>query len=197
MCWNRIEPAPRLPWTDTNIAAGMAGARYEGALRDIIHAFKYQGRRSLARPLSDLMRKGAADILRDADCVVPVPLHPLRRLRRGFNQAADLARGLDMPIVYALWRWRPTRSQMGLGGASRRLNVHGAFMLSPLRRATRGIESDRIEGRVVVLIDDVRTTGATLNACAVVLKQSGAREVRALTVATADGRAYSRALTSA
>jgi len=174
----------------------MAGGRYDGALGDIIHAFKYEGRRSLARPLSDLMRNAAANILRDADCVVPVPLHPLRRLRRGFNQAADLAIGLDKPIVYALWRWRPTRSQMGLGAASRRVNVNGAFTLSPLSGATYGNESHHIDGRVVVLIDDVRTTGATLKACAKVLREGGAREVRALTAAIADGRGYSRSLTS-
>jgi ComF family protein len=124
------------------------------------------------------MREAGAALLEDADCVVPVPLHPWRRLRRGFNQAADLARALDRPVVHALWRSRWTPPQMALPARSRRANVHNAFMLSPW--------TSPIDDRIVVLIDDVRTTGATLDACAKVLKAAGAREVRALTVATVD-----------
>jgi ComF family protein len=156
----------------------VAGGHYEGALRDIIHAYKYEGRRSLAPPLGRLMRDAGSVLLDSADCVIPVPLHPCRRLTRGFNQAADLARALDCPVVHALWRARWTPSQMALPARSRRTNVHNAFMLSPW--------TSPIDDCVVVLIDDVRTTGATLNACAKVLKSAGVREVRALTAAIAD-----------
>jgi ComF family protein len=115
---------------------------------------------------------------------VPVPLHPWRRLHRGFNQAADLAAALPVPVVHALWRWRLTSPQTGLAAAARRRNVRGAFRLSPVLR--RGVIQSMIAGRIVVIVDDVRTTGATLDACAHVLRDAGAKEVRALTVARAD-----------
>ena len=172
-----------------DITIGAAAGHYDGPLREIIHALKYEGRRSLAPPLGRLMREAGAALLDDADCVVPVPLHPWRRMTRGFNQAADLASALDRPVVHALWRARWTPAQMGLPARSRRTNVRGAFMLSPFcsrpgRRAA--LHGPPIEDRVVVLVDDVRTTGATLNACAKVLRDAGAREVRALTAAIAD-----------
>jgi ComF family protein len=165
------------------IPHGRAAGEYEGALRDIIHAFKYEGRRSLARPLAAMMRDAAADLLADADCVVPVPLHPWRRLRRGFNQAADLARRLEVPVVRALWRVHATRQQMGLTAESRHRNIRGSIRRSPLLRSA--VEAYCIRDRVVVLVDDVRTTGATLDACAAALQEMGAREVRAVTVAFA------------
>jgi ComF family protein len=163
--------------------ARASGGRYEGALRRIIHAFKYEGRRSLARPLGAMMRDAGALALRDADCVIPVPLHPWRRLRRGFNQAADLAKHLGPPMVLAVWRLRATASQAGLTADARRLNVRGAFRLSPL--LPRRTRQSSIDGRVVVLVDDVMTTGATLGACAQVLEAAGAREVRRLALAQA------------
>jgi ComF family protein len=156
-----------------------AAGDYDGPLREIIHAFKYDGRRSLATPLAALMRTHGAALLEDAGFVVPVPLHPWRRLRRGFNQADALARGLGPPVVHALWRTQATMPQSGLRPAQRRRNVRAAFRLSPLVARTRLHEAS------VVLVDDVRTTGATLDACARVLKEAGAREVRALTVARA------------
>jgi ComF family protein len=160
---------------------GRAAGEYDGALRDVIHAFKYRGRRSLAAPLARMMAAAGADILDGADCAVPVPLHPWRRLRRGFNQAADLAVALDVPVVHALWRLEATPAQSGLTSRERQRNVRDAFRLSPLL----GRRRRAITGGVVVLIDDVRTTGATLEACARVLKEAGACEVRALTAARA------------
>jgi predicted amidophosphoribosyltransferase len=77
---------------------------YDGSLRAIVHALKYEGRRSLARPLATFMRTRGADVLGGADWVVPVPLHPSRRRERGFNQAADLARHLGLPTCNALAR---------------------------------------------------------------------------------------------
>jgi len=155
---------------------GISAGRYEGALRDVIHAFKYEGRRSLAVPLAALMRDAGQPALHGCDCVVPVPLHPWRRLRRGFNQARDLAQCLERPVADGLWRIRATSSQMALPADARRTNLRGAFMISP--RVT-------IDDRIVTLVDDVRTTGATLDECAKVLLRGGAREVRALTMAIA------------
>jgi ComF family protein len=165
----------------SSISVAAAAGDYIGSLRDIVHALKYDGRRSLARPLAARMRTRGSSMLHDADYVVPVPLHPWRHVRRGFNQAADLAKALDLPLVHALWRKRMTTAQSGLSAAARRRNVHGAFALSPLlfRRRRDALLRDR----VIVLVDDVRTTGATLSSCAEILLEAGAREVRALTAA--------------
>lgn len=172
-------PVCRRCWIEARAGAGL----YDGALRDIIHAFKYEGRRSLAQPLAELLRAQRSYLLIDADCVVPVPLHPWRRFRRGFNQAADLAQQLDLPVVHALWRVRPTVAQAGLAAAARQRNVRDAFRLSPF--LTRRLRGRFIEDRVVVLVDDVKTTGATLEACAEVMRKAGAGEVRSVTVARA------------
>jgi ComF family protein len=174
---------PRCRRTKRAIDRARAVGPYEGALRTLLHAFKYDGRRSLARPLAALMARAGAELLDGADCVVPVPLHWRRRRARGFNQALDLARHLGPPVVVALRRLRATRPQTGLPAAQRHRNVAGAF--APARRwwpfaPPRG---SLVGGRSVVLVDDVWTTGATLEACARVLKHLGAREVRALTAA--------------
>jgi ComF family protein len=166
------------------VEAARSAGEYDGALRQIIHAFKYDARRSLAAPLGDLLREAGGELLREASCVVPVPLHPWRRLRRGFNQAADLAAALPIPLVHALSRRRMTTPQTGLPAGARRRNVRGAFRLSPLLR--HRVLQTTIADRIVVLVDDVRTTGATLDACAHVLKDAGAKEVRALPVARAE-----------
>jgi ComF family protein len=186
-CWTEVESLIP-PATDSRelgaVDRSRSAGRYDGALRHIIHAFKYDGRRSLSIRLGKLLRGAGVDVLSDAHCVVPVPLHPWRRLTRGFNQAADLAVGLDLPIVHALWRVRATAPQTGLTAASRRRNVRGAFTMSPL--LSRRVRKAMLEDRIVVLVDDVRTTGATLDACAQVLKGAGVREVRALTLALAE-----------
>jgi ComF family protein len=178
-CWAAIEPPPQVP-CPPGIAIAAAGGDYIGSLRHIVHAFKYDGRRSLARPLAELMRSRGSAVLRDASYVVPVPLHPWRRMRRGFNQAADLARGLELPMAPVLWRRRMTATQADLTAAQRRQNVHGAFSVSPFVARRR---RDMLRDAVVVLVDDVRTTGATLQACADALESVGVREVRALTAA--------------
>jgi ComF family protein len=148
---------------------------YEGRLRDIIHALKYEGRRSITPPLGTLMRDCGAELLSGADAVVPVPLHPRRERARGFNQAEDLASHLGPPVAKLLARVRFTASQIELPADARQENVRDAFALIPVPRAP-------IPG-VVVLVDDVATTGATIEACAKVLKRGGVREVRALTAA--------------
>ena len=127
------------------------------------------------------MAAHGGEVLRTADFVVPVPLHPRRLRERGFNQAEDLARGLGLPVVRALRRARPTTPQVGLSREERAANVDRAFTLNLPRPA-----SDRALDRpTIILVDDVTTTGATLEACARVLRNAGAAEVRALTAARA------------
>jgi ComF family protein len=161
-----------------------SAGRYDGALRDLIHAFKYEGRRILAPPLARLLAQTGAPLLADASAVVPVPLHPWRALHRGFNQADDLAQHLGLPVWRVLRRTRLGRTQAGLPAEARGPNVRHAFAsgiwlsLAPGRRAAR-----RLAGATVVLVDDVMTTGATLDACSRVLIAAGVRTVRALTVA--------------
>jgi ComF family protein len=147
---------------------------YEGALRSIVHALKYGGRRSVAPRLGALMRTTAADLLHDVDVVIPVPLHWRRKQRRGFNQAEDLARSIGVPLLKALKRVRATPSQTDLPAARRHANVRGAFKVR---------WRVRVAGLRVVLVDDVCTTGATLEACARVLREAGATDIRAVTAA--------------
>lgn len=162
-----------------HVVRGRAIGPYEGSLRAIVHALKYGGRRSLAGPLAALMRVHGGDVLAGADVCVPVPLHRARQRSRGFNQASDLARHLGLPVAIALRRVRRTPSQTDLPADERHANVRGAF---------RGARRIRVRGLVVVLVDDVSTTGATLDACARVLLDAGAREVRALTAARVASR---------
>lgn len=169
---------PRCRRGNRQVDRARAVGAYDGTLRAIVHALKYEGRRSLARPLAELMRIRGADMLAGAAWAAPVPLHPARRRERGFNQAADLARHLGVPVRRALRRHRATRTQTGLPAPRRHRNVRGAFALA---RGWAGPEG--LEGTTVVLIDDVSTTGATLDACARLLKEAGVREVRALTAA--------------
>jgi ComF family protein len=187
LCWSGIglmrPPLSRLA-DDSAIDVSRSAGLYEGALRHVIHAFKYDGRRTLAVRLGTKMREAGSDLLSDANCVVPVPLHPWRGFTRGFNQSADLAAHLDVPVVHALWRTRATTPQTGLTAPRRHRNVRGAFSMSPF--VSRRVRATMLVGQIVVLVDDVRTTGATLDACARVLKEAGVREVRALTLALAE-----------
>lgn len=157
-----------------SITRSRSVGEYEGALRGILHALKYDRRRSIAPILSALMRAHGAPVLEHADCAIPVPLHWRRLWARGFNQAADLAQGLGLPVVHALKRTRATRTQTDLPAAARHANVRHAF--AARRRPC-------LHGSTVVLVDDVTTTGATLEACARVLAEAGAKEVRSLTAA--------------
>jgi ComF family protein len=153
---------------------------YGGAIADAIVAFKYDERPELARPLSHLIKRGLPRLGDFApDVVIPVPLHPTRLAERGFNQAALLARpvatALDSRFCpLALSRTRDTPRQAQLERATRLNNVVGAFSVRTPKL---------VQGSRVLLVDDVRTTGATLDACAEVLTQSGAEEVRTLVIA--------------
>lgn len=150
---------------------------YDGTLRNILHAIKYDGRRSLAEAVGQLMRTRAALLLSACEAAVPVPLHASKQRERGFNQAEDLARALGLPVVKALRRTRRTQAQSELHAGERIDNVRGAFAVN--RRASS------LVGRTVVLIDDVTTTGATLNECALALYRVGVATIYALTAARA------------
>jgi ComF family protein len=162
-----------------------SAGRYDGALRDLIHAFKYERRRILAEPLARLLRHAGTPVLAGADAVVPVPLHPWRAWQRGFNQADDLAQHLGLPVWRVLRRTRRGPPQASLSAERRERAARGAFVagrpwlaIVPVPASTR-----RLLGSTIVVVDDVMTTGATLDACSRALIEAGAKQVRALTVA--------------
>jgi ComF family protein len=162
--------------------AAYASGAYEGTLRELIHLFKYQRIRTLAKPLAERLLSAYPREQR-FDVIVPMPLHWFRRWQRGFNQSDLLARLVSrrcgIPIVQAVRRTRATPPQAGLTSARRRTNVRGAF--SPARAAS-------VQGLRVLLVDDVMTTGATVSACARALKAAGASYVAVLALARADRR---------
>lgn len=136
----------------------------------------------LASPLGRFLN-GALPREQHFDVIVPMPLHWRKRLERGFNQSELLARFVakrsGIPIAKSLYRKKGTDPQAGLTRAQRRTNVAGAFEVK--RR-------HEVDGRHVLLIDDVLTTGATASACSAVLKRAGAKRVTVLTLARADRR---------
>jgi ComF family protein len=164
----------RPPHFDQALAAGL----FEGSLREAIHVFKYQAVWALGRPLSEWMAS-QVNVSAPLDMVMPVPLHTKRLRERGFNQALLLANGVAVrfaiPLVLDnLVRVRFTRPQVELAGRDRMKNVSGAFSLRC---------PDVVHGKRVLLIDDVFTTGATLNECSRVLKHAQAHSVTAFTLA--------------
>jgi ComF family protein len=153
-------------------------------MRAIIQAFKYAGHQSLGAALAARLADHPHLHLDDVDLVVPVPLHPWRRLTRGFNQAERLARHLGRPVLHALVRTQWTPPQATLHADARRGNVRDAFTLAPRLTASGRLRvRANLTGARVLLIDDVVTTGGTLSTCARVLHEAGALEVRAATAA--------------
>jgi ComF family protein len=155
--------------------------RYDKHSRHLVLALKHADRTHLARALGGWMRRAGAEILDGTDLVVPVPLHWTRLFARRYNQAGLLAhaiRAAGGPPVAPDWlvRRRRTPSQGRLGPAARTRNVRGAFALRPGRS---------IRGQRIVLIDDVLTTGATVEECARILRRGGAEFVGVLTLARA------------
>jgi ComF family protein len=177
-CWEAVVITP-LSWRAsgaTPLDSVLSAGPYDGALRDIIHAWKFDPRQSLARPLAAIVREYCSGLIAGADMVAPVPMTPWRKWRRGFNQADDLARRLSGRRMQLLARLRPRPAQSSLRSELRQQNLRQSIFVLPHRRRS-------VRGSVVVLVDDVITTGATLEACAAALKDAGAKEVRAVTVA--------------
>ena len=151
-----------------------AACLYDDASRDLILQLKHADRTDFARVLSDWIGRAAADLVEGADAIVPVPLHPWRLFRRRYNQAAELARPLARRwqrayLPDALVR-RRSGTQAGRSASGRRRAVAAAFAVPSGQVA-------RIQGRRILLIDDVLTTGATAEACARALLRAGARAV--------------------
>jgi ComF family protein len=154
--------------------------QFEGPLREAIHQFKYRPCRSLGKPLGEWM-VDRIRLLSTIDMVIPVPLHVKRLRKRGFNQSLLLAHRVSvrygMQLSYDnLMRIRPTRPQVELRGDERIKNVEGAFALR---------HPEKVQGKRIILVDDVFTTGATMNECASVLKDAEASHVTAFTLARA------------
>jgi ComF family protein len=160
-----------------------AFAAYGGAVAIALRRFKYEDRPDLAAPLGSLAQRAAQRLPRSRiDVVVPVPLHPRRLAERGYNQAALLAqpvaRDLGATLVArALRRSRNTPQQARLERDERLSNVAGAFEVA---------DAAGVRGRRVLLVDDIATSGATLDACRRALLDGGARDVSALVVASAE-----------
>jgi ComF family protein len=155
--------------------------RYGDASKGLVLGFKHGDRTEGAPTFAAWLARAGAELISEADLLAPVPLHRVRLFARRYNQAALLCRSLGrsagLPVVHDLLiRRRNTPPQGRLSPAGRRRNVAGAFALAPSRRGA-------LEGRRVLLIDDVMTTGATVSACAQVLRRSGAAGIDVLVLA--------------
>ncbi|AXS42030.1 ComF family protein [Breoghania sp. L-A4] len=154
--------------------------------RALVHGLKYRDRLELAPLMARWMLRASDGLVHEANLIVPVPLHPRRLWRRRFNQSALLAREIgsqaDRPVLLeGLQRIRATPRQVGLDAAARAANVRGAFKVDGPHRAA-------LEGRRILLVDDVVTTGATLGACVRALVRAGAASVDVLTFARVHNR---------
>lgn len=158
-----------------------AAVRYDEVARTLVHALKYQDRIDLAPTMGGWMTRAGHELLRDADVLVPVPLHWRRGWSRRYNQSGHLAKTIarmsGVPLEHTLLkRVRQTEQQIGLSKSERTLNVQGAFAVPAEHRA-------RVHGRRILLIDDVLTSGSTANACARALLRARAAQVEVLVFA--------------
>jgi ComF family protein len=162
-------------------ARARAAVRYDDVARTLVHALKYQDRTDLAPAMGRWMARAGRELLAEADALVPVPLHWRRGWSRRYNQSGALARVIERQTGVqlaseALRRVRPTQQQIGLSRSERASNVQGAFKVASDRKAD-------IAGRRLVLVDDVLTSGATVDACARALLRAKAASVDVLVFA--------------
>jgi ComF family protein len=158
-----------------------AAVRYDEVARTLVHALKYQDRTDLAPAMGRWMARAGRELLETADLLVPVPLHWRRAWHRRYNQSGALARVIERQSGVKLKgellrRVRATEQQVGLSRSQRASNVQGAFGVSADQRS-------EIQGRRVILIDDVLTSGATVDACARALLRAKAAQVDVLVFA--------------
>ncbi|MEG6507723.1 ComF family protein [Methyloligella sp. 2.7D] len=158
-------------------------ARYSGTMRELVHSFKYRDRHEGLSQFAAWMVQAGADILNDADLLVPVPLHRSKLRSRRYNQAALLAGNIGkitgIPVDYGLLRRvKRTKAQVRLTADQRRRNVSGAFRVDEKRLPSAA-------GKHVVIVDDVITTGATVEACARLLRKAAKGQVDVLALARA------------
>lgn len=158
-----------------------AVARFDGVMRDLVHGFKYADRHEMVGLFARWLADAGRTLMHDAEVIVPVPLARSRLLWRRYNQSALLAAAVAASsgktfAPLALKRIRKTPSQVGLTPDQRQRNVAGAFAVPPSRKHL-------VDGRNVLLVDDVITTGATVEACARALRRSGARRIDVLALA--------------
>jgi len=163
------------------VAPIRAAFLFKGEMRDVIHALKYRGASDILNPLAGRMAESWRHHRMQSDVLVPVPLHANREAKRGYNQAALVAKAIGrqvgLPIAgEALVRVRDTASQTRLNRDERKRNVDAAFTC---------VTCAPFAGKHVTLVDDVATTGATLDACATVLLACSAQTVNAFTLARA------------
>lgn len=181
LCSHCVAAAKAAPPRECDGLGGVCvAAEYDGAIGAAIRALKYDRQARLAEPLGNLLARTVRRAGWPVDVIVPVPLHAARLSDRGYNQAKlvslYLARALAVPIdCEAVRRVRDTPSQVNLNAQERRLNMERAFEA----------RAEAVRGRVVLVIDDVLTTGATLGACAEALRLAGAAEVYGAAVAGA------------
>jgi ComF family protein len=165
-----------------------AVARFDGVMRQLVHDLKFRDRHDARRLFGRWLTEAGAELLADAELVIPVPLGRVRLATRRFNQSAilagEVARLSRLPFEpLALQRIKRTPPQVGLSRQQRRENVAGAFGVAALSK-------DMLTGAKVVLIDDVITTGATARACARVLKRAGVARVHVLALAMVTDPAF-------
>jgi ComF family protein len=158
-----------------------AAVRYDETARALVLSFKYGDRLDLAPMMGQWMARAGRELLKDADALLPVPLHWRRLWSRRFNQSAALAGSIakttGVPVLHdTLKRVRATRQQVGLSKTERADNVQGAFKVPPAHKPD-------VAGRRLVLVDDVLTSGATVDTCARALLRAGAAHVDVLVFA--------------
>jgi len=163
-----------VPWS-----LGRAATLYDGTAKNLVLALKHMDRLDNSKMMAGLMAHAGKDVIASSDCIIPVPLHWTRRIKRRYNQSAELARWLHNDnLVFApsfLQRTRMTQSQGGKNRHERLSNMQDAFNAKP-----------DVMGKSVLIVDDVMTTGATLSACTEALYNAGAKNVNVLIFARVD-----------
>lgn len=182
-CIEAIEEPPPPPILFGNLVELVAVGAHTAALRDALHALKYEGERRMGDVLGRLLAEKVLEKEWKIDIIIPVPLHSLRLAERGYNQANEIAKTLAIEIGSrlasdALDKVRATTSQVELSAVDRQRNVEGAFKVAESYQ-------QHLQDQIILLVDDVCTTGSTLMECAAALRDAGVAKVYVATVTRA------------